>query len=216
MSKRVERRRRIEAAFEDFRRAVEQALTVASREQTGAAREHARTGLGAGGEARELPGVGADRRAQQAGHHPGQVRDDDHDPRDPEHPASRPREQHAEGDEPGDQAHRRGTDRRQDHQGRGGRSATLAVAEADAGPDQPRQHRQPCDAGPLPDREPLGDVRVPAGQHHRGGPAPDAEVREQSRHSERERCRRDLAPCHASNRSFEIRRHHRPRSCREP
>lgn len=43
MSKRVERRRRIEAAFEDFRRAVEQALTVASREQTGAAREHART-----------------------------------------------------------------------------------------------------------------------------------------------------------------------------
>ncbi|HWE89256.1 MAG TPA: FtsK/SpoIIIE domain-containing protein [Pseudonocardiaceae bacterium] len=43
MSKRTERRRRIEAAFEEFRRAVEQALTVASREQARAAREHART-----------------------------------------------------------------------------------------------------------------------------------------------------------------------------
>lgn len=43
MSKRTERRRRIEATFDDFRRAVEQAMTVAAREQTRAALEHART-----------------------------------------------------------------------------------------------------------------------------------------------------------------------------
>jgi hypothetical protein len=43
VSKRTERRRRIEATFDEFRHAVEQALTVAAREQTRAAREHART-----------------------------------------------------------------------------------------------------------------------------------------------------------------------------